>query len=72
LKTAVATPYIAAAVHLVLLGHPVERVEPNPNERGKLVFHFGEGATDAFREYQTALRELRTEAYIELRKLGWL
>jgi hypothetical protein len=67
----VSTRYIAAAVHLVLMGHPVERVEPNPNQRGQLVFYFGENAASDFREYQAALHDMRDKAYHDLRELGW-
>ena len=72
MQKAVATKYLAAAVHLVLAGHPVVRVEPDPSQRGKLVFYFDENATPMFREYQTTLNRLRDRAYDELRALGWL
>jgi hypothetical protein len=68
----VSTRYIAAAVHLVCMGHPIVRVEPNPNQRGQLVFHFDSSAATAFREYQATLHNLRDQAYIDLRELGWL
>ena len=67
----VSTRFIAAAVHLVLMGHPVERVEPNPNQRGQLVFYFGEKAASDFREYQETLHAMRGKAYTDLRELGW-
>jgi hypothetical protein len=70
-RTTVATRHISAAVHLVLAGHPVTHVEPDTSARGKLIFHFGEAATPTFREYQEALRSLKSKAHAQLLALGW-
>lgn len=68
----VSTRFIAAAVHLVTVGHHVVRTEPDPVERGRLVWHFAPEAEESLRVYQSMLKRMRDHAYSELRARDWM